>query len=130
MQNFPLTSLSTLVALAVFFWTAILVGKARTQFGVEAPAVSGNEQFERRFRVQMNTLEQLILLLPTLWLCAAWVGDLYATIGAILWSIGRIVYATTYIKDPKKRSLGFVLTLVPTLVMGIAVAVTAIKSFI
>jgi glutathione S-transferase len=130
MQDYPMTSLSTLVVLAIFFWTAYLVGKARQKFGVAAPAVSGHEQFDRRFRVQMNTLEQLILLLPLLWLCALWIGDPYAALGGLVWSIGRVIYALSYIADPKKRGPGFALTMAPTMIMAVAVAVKAIERLI
>jgi glutathione S-transferase len=114
----PYSALATLIALAVFLWTLALVG--RTRYGVAAPACTGNEEFERRFRVQMNTLEQLVLLLPVLWLCAIWVGELYAGIGGLVWSIGRIIYVLSYLRDPKSRSFGMLLTFLPTLVMFIA----------
>ena len=60
----PYSALATLIALAVFAWTMYLVGRARTKFGVNAPAVTGHEQFERCFRVQMNTLELLVVFVP------------------------------------------------------------------
>jgi glutathione S-transferase len=116
----PYSALATLIALAVFVWTMVLVSLARKRYGVAAPACTGNEEFERRFRVQMNTLEQLVLLLPILWLCAIWVGELYAGIGGLVWSIGRIIYIGSYLRDPKSRSLGFLLTLLPTAIMGVA----------
>ena len=116
----PYSALATLIALAVFFWTILLVSRARTRYGIAAPACTGNEEFERRFRVQMNTLEQLVLLLPVLWLCAIWVGELYAGIGGLVWSIGRIIYVLSYLRDPKSRSFGMLLTFLPTLVMFIA----------
>ena len=123
----PYSALATLLALAVFFWTTALVSRARTRFNVPAPACTGNEEFERRFRVQMNTLEQLVLVLPVLWLCAVWVGELYAGLGGLVWSIGRIVYVASYLKDPKSRAAGYILTIVPTFAMGIADAVFILK---
>ena len=130
MQNFPYSSIATLVAWAVFTWTSIMVGNARTKYGVKAPAVTGNEQFERRFRVEMNTLEQLALLLPALWLCAFWVGDLYAAAGGLLWSVGRIIYAFSYISDPEKRGPGFGLTFLSSFAMAAAALVFIVKSVI
>jgi len=123
----PYSALATLLALAVFFWTTALVSRARTRHGVAAPACSGNEEFERVFRVQMNTLEQLVLMLPALWLCAVWVGELYAGLGGLVWSVGRILYVVTYIKNPKSRAAGFTLTITPTIIMALADAVFILK---
>ena len=41
------------------------VGKARGKYSIKAPAVSGNEQFERYYRVHQNTLEQIVIFLPS-----------------------------------------------------------------
>ncbi|HMA49280.1 MAG TPA: MAPEG family protein [Magnetospirillaceae bacterium] len=123
----PYSALATLIALAIYIWTAILVSKARTRYGIAAPACTGNEEFERRFRVQMNTQEQLVLLLPALWLCAIWVGEFYAGIGGLVWCIGRVIYVASYIRDPKSRAIGFVLTIVPTIVMMVADAIRVVQ---
>ena len=123
----PYSALATLIALGVYFWTIMLVGKARTRYGVAAPACTGSEEFERRFRVQMNTLEQFVLMLPALWLCAIWVGELYAGIGGLVWSIGRVIYVVTYLRDPKSRSFGMSLTLVPTAIMWVADLIVVVK---
>ena len=63
-------NLVTLCALLEYFVFAWLVGKARVQYGVKAPATSGHEVFERYFRVQQNTLELLIVFVPGLWIAA------------------------------------------------------------
>ena len=126
MAPHPYSALATLLALAVFIWTLVLVGRARARFGVPAPICTGNEEFERYFRVQMNTLEQLVLLLPILWLCAVWVGELHAGLGGLVWSAGRIIYVLSYIKNPASRTLGFALTAIPTLVMAVADAVSIV----
>jgi uncharacterized membrane protein YecN with MAPEG domain len=123
----PYSALATLIALAIFIWTMMLVGSARKRHGIVAPACTGNEEFERTFRVQMNTLEQLVLLLPALWLCAIWVGELYAGIGGLVWCIGRVIYVASYIRDPKSRTIGFLLTFAPTIVMMIADAIRVIQ---
>jgi glutathione S-transferase len=128
MDKLPLTSLASLLALAVFFWTLVLVARARTKYAVVAPAVTGNPQFERCFRVQMNTIEQLVFMFPALWLAAFWVGDLFAAACALVWCIGRVVYGLTYIADPAKRSVGFFLTVTPSFVMWGAAWFTIIKS--
>ena len=63
-----------LLALLQYIYFATLVGQARGKYGVNGPAVTGHPVFERYFRVQMNTLELLIVLLPGLWLFAYYVG--------------------------------------------------------
>lgn len=123
----PYSALATLIALAIFIWTMMLVSRARTRLGIPAPACTGNEEFERYFRVQMNTLEQLVLLLPALWLCAIWVGELYAGIGGLVWCLGRVIYVASYIRDPKSRTIGFFLTFVPTVVMMAADAIRVVQ---
>jgi len=127
MAPHPYSALATLIALAVCAWTGLLVSRARTKFSITAPAVTGHEQFERCYRVQMNTLEQVVLMLPALWLCAFWVGEIYAGIGGLVWSIGRVIYGLGYIRDPKKREAGFILTVVPTVAMFAADVVSVIN---
>jgi len=115
-----------LLAVAQYFVFGVLVGKARAQYGVKAPAVTGNEHFERAFRVQMNTLEQLVVFLPSLLIAAQfWSGPLVSGLGAV-YLVGRAIYRQAYVADPRRRSLGFILTVLPSIVlmlMGLAGAV-------
>ena len=69
------TALVTLLAVLVYFYSSILVSRARGKFGVKLPATSGNADFERVFRAQMNTLEWMPIFLPSLWLFAIYIGD-------------------------------------------------------
>jgi len=126
MDKLPLTSLATLICGGVYFWTLALVGKARGKYNVPAPSVTGNEMFERCFRVQMNTIEQILLLLPAMWLCAFWVGDGWAALGGLVWAAGRVLYARLYQADPAKRGPGFALTVIPSVVMAVAAFVAVI----
>lgn len=115
-----------LLAVVQYFVFGVLVGKARAQYGVKAPAVTGNEHFERAFRVQMNTLEQLVVFLPSLLIAAQfWSGPLVSGLGAV-YLVGRAIYHQAYVADPRRRSLGFILTVLPSIVlmlMGLAGAV-------
>lgn len=104
---YHLTALVTLLAIAFYFFTAINVSRVRTKTGVKVPAMSGHPDFDRAFRIQMNTLEWLPIVLPALWLFAIYVGDAIAAgIGAI-WIIGRIVYFIGYSQAAAKRGTGF-----------------------
>jgi uncharacterized MAPEG superfamily protein len=102
-------ALVTLAALTLCFATAAIVGRARGKYGIAAPATTGHEVFERAFRVQMNTLENTVIFLPALWLCALFVGTVPATVLGGAWLAGRIWYAVAYLRRPKSRGGGFVL---------------------
>ena len=93
------------------------VGKARGTYAVPAPATSGNEVFERYFRVQMNTLEQLVVFVPSILLFGAYVHPLIAAALGLVFVIGRWLYFRGYVKDPKKRELGFILSGIPNLIL-------------
>lgn len=95
------------LALLEYMVFSMRVGMARGKYGIEAPAVSGNEIFERHFRVHMNTLEQLAVFLPALWIFAYFASAPIAAGLGLLFVIGRAVYGIAYVSDPKKRSVGF-----------------------
>jgi len=88
------TALVTCLAILFYFFTSIEVSRARVRFGVKAPAISGNPDFERVFRVQMNTLEWMPIFLPSLWLFAIYISDIGAAGLGLIWIAGRIVGGT------------------------------------
>ena len=85
---FHFTALVTCLAIAFYFFTSIQVSKARVAFGIKVPAISGNPDFERVFRVQMNTLEWMPIFLPSLWLFAIYIGD---AVAAVLGNAGAVL---------------------------------------
>jgi glutathione S-transferase len=101
------TALVTCFALLFYFYTSFRVGKARGKFNVPAPAMSGNPDFERIFRVHMNTLEWMPIFLPSLWLYAIYISDPVAAGLGLVWIAGRVVYMIGYSKAAEKRSPGF-----------------------
>jgi uncharacterized membrane protein YecN with MAPEG domain len=107
MQPHSWVAIVTLVTLLVYAWMIFRIGGARRKSGIDAPAMTGDPVLERHIRVQANTLEWLVLFLPSLWLFALYWSDLVATILGAVWIVGRILYALGYVADPKKRELGF-----------------------
>jgi glutathione S-transferase len=101
------TALVTCLAILVYFFSSILVSRARAKFGVKLPAISGHPDFERVFRAQMNTLEWLPIFLPALWLFAVYIGDAGAAALGAIWVVGRILYVLGYAKAVEKRGPGF-----------------------
>ena len=101
------TALVTCLAIALYFFTSIRVAKARAKFGIKAPAIAGNDDFERVFRVQMNTLEWLPIFLPSLWLFAIYISDPVAAAIGLVWIAGRALYMTGYSQAANKRGRGF-----------------------
>ncbi|MGB5948758.1 MAG: MAPEG family protein [Parvibaculum sp.] len=129
---YPHTGLVTLLALFVYFWMALQVGRARGRHKVPAPAMSGPDELMRVIRVHENTLEGLVLFLPALWLFALTIGDLWAALVGVFYPIGRVVYALGYYKAAEKRELGFSIGIIATgiLVVGdlIALVMAAIAT--
>jgi uncharacterized MAPEG superfamily protein len=109
--------LITVLVLLQFFYFAILAGRARQRYGVKAPAVTGNEIFERYLRVQMNTLEMLIMLLPALWLATVFVPPRWGALLGVVYLIGRFIYLRAYVADPSRRGPGFGLSALPIMLL-------------
>ncbi len=119
--------LITVLALVQFIYLGVLVGHARERFGVKAPATTGNETFERYFRVQMNTLELLVVLLPAMWMASAFVAAPWAALLGLVYLIGRFVYLRAYVAEPSRRSVGFSLSSLPILVLLLIDLVGAVR---
>jgi glutathione S-transferase len=106
------TAIVTLLAIMVYFYSSMQVARARVAYGVKAPATTGNPDFERVFRVQMNMLEWMPIFLPSLWLFAIYLSDIFAAGIGLVWVIGRIVYMTGYSQAANKRGTGFAIQMV------------------
>ncbi len=107
----------TILALAQFILFSIQVGSLRGKHKVTAPAVSGHTEFERMFRIQQNTMEQLVVFLPALWIFGRFVNPLWGAGFGLVFIAGRFVYRAAYLKDPGARGPGFTISFLPTAVM-------------
>jgi uncharacterized MAPEG superfamily protein len=116
------------LALIEYIVFSLLVGRARMRCKVEAPAITGHPIFERYFRVQQNTLEQLIIFVPSVWLFGLYVSAVWAAGLGVVFIIGRALYLNGYVADPRKRSAGFGLSFLPNVILVIGALVGAILS--
>ena len=80
-----------------------VAGHARGRYGIQAPATIGHEGFERAYRVQMNTIEQTVMFLPTLWLAGRYGFAGWAGIAGLVWLVGRVWYGVGYLRAPGAR---------------------------
>ncbi|MDT8427442.1 MAG: MAPEG family protein [Pseudomonadales bacterium] len=123
-----LTALVIVGALVQYIVFGGLVGRARMKYNVQAPAIQGHPVFERYYRVHQNTLESLILFIPGLLLFATYVADNIAAGIGVIFILGRFIYLRAYVKDPATRSLGFMLTFLPAIVLILGGGIGAILS--
>ena len=107
-----------IIALALFqlIGFGVAVSLARRRYQVAAPATGGHESFERYFRVHMNTVEQLVVFVPAIWLFATQVSANWAVILGVVYLAGRLVYFYSYVKDPRSRTLGYALSSFPGII--------------
>jgi glutathione S-transferase len=111
------TGLVSLLAILFYFFTSARVARARAKYKIAAPAITGNADFERVFRVQMNTLEWMPIFLPSLWLFAIYISDRWAALVGLVWIVGRIVYMLGYEQATEKRSPGFLIQALACIVL-------------
>ena len=102
-----LVAIVIILALIEFIGFSLVVGRARMKFNVPAPATTGDEQFERYFRIQQNTQEQLLVFIPAILIAGYFSNPLWAALAGVVFILGRLVYFSGYSKDPKARSTGF-----------------------
>jgi len=109
--------LIVLIALAQYLVFTNQVGLARGKYKVKAPKTTGDENFERIFRVQQNTMEEMIVFIPAIVLFAHFVSSTWALVPGVIYLLGRQIYAWEYMKNPDTRTLGMVLTMLPNIAL-------------
>ncbi len=111
------TGIVTILTLILFYILSVNVVVARAKYKVPAPQITGDENFERVFRVQQNTLEQLIVFIPSLWIFSIFVNAIAANILGGIWIVGRILYAWGYYAEAGKRGLGFAINSLTAIIL-------------
>lgn len=124
----PLVQIVLALALVQFLFFCFAVGKARGTYKIAAPATTGNEMFERYFRVQMNTLELLVIFIPSTIIAAQYFGAYIVAALGVVYLVGRMIYFMSYVKDPKSRSMGYGLSAFPVLVLLAGALIGAIRA--
>jgi glutathione S-transferase len=124
-----LTAAATVLAILISVWTGILVARTRRRVGIQPPAMTGSPDLERALRIQGNTLEQLVIFVPALWLAALYFqGWIPAALG-LVWCLGRVIYAPLYLAG-KNRFPGFALTIFPTLILTLLAIIGIVQAAI
>ena len=97
------------ILLLEYFVFVMMVGAARHKSGIKAPAMVGDERLERALRVQMNTLEQMVIVIPAMWIFAVYISALWGAALGLVFVVGRAIYARGYMQEPDKRGMGFLI---------------------
>lgn len=127
-MSYHYTQAATLLTLLVYLVVSLNVARARGKYGVKAPAVTGNEYFERAYRVQTNTLEQMVFFLPSMWLYALLLTDKGAAFGGVIWVIGRVIYSVSYVRNPASRGVGFTISFIAAIGLFLGAAYGVLKA--
>ncbi len=127
MHDFRWVALVTIAVVVLHFVLAWNVGRARVKYGVKAPAMSGHPDFERAFRVQMNTIETTLMFLPVLWLYAAFADGMWAAGLGAVWVVARIWYAAAYQHSAAKRGPAYGLSMFVVVVLAVGSAWSVIR---
>ncbi len=119
--------LVAVLAIIQLIFFGVMVGRARGQYGVKAPATSGHELFDRAYRVQMNTLELMVAFLPSLFIAAKYWPQSYVAAAGAVYLVGRLVYWRSYTAAPASRGIGFALSMLPIMALLIGALIGIIR---
>jgi glutathione S-transferase len=130
MEPMQWVTLIILLSLAEYLVFSFFVGYARGRYKVAAPATSGNEVFERHFRVHQNTLEQLVVFIPSIWVFGTHISGIWGAVIGAVFLVGRAIYAVGYVRGPKQREIGFMLSALPMMVLLLGAIYGVIRALI
>jgi uncharacterized MAPEG superfamily protein len=130
MHDFRWPALVTLGVVALQFMMAVNVGRSRAKHRIDAPATSGHPEFERVFRVQMNTQESALMFLPALWIFAAFVNEIWAAALGVVWLAARVWYSIAYAQAAARRGPPFGLSVLVIVVLTAGAAWGVARTFL
>lgn len=125
-ENMEFVAIVIILALIQYFLFASSAGAARAKYEIEAPATTGHPDFERKLRVQQNTLEQLVIFIPSIWFFGLYVSPFIAGLLGIGFIVGRFVYGKSYVAEPSQRTVGFMITFASEAILAIGALIGAI----
>ena len=125
-----LVGLVILLSIVEYQFFSLKVGMARGKYDIKAPATTGHEVFDRYYRVHMNTMEQLIVFIPAILVFAYFGNPTYAAGLGAFFLVGRIIYFVSYVKDPTKRGLGFIVGWIPMVLLVLAGLVSVLMQIV
>ena len=120
----PATILSaavTVLTAMILYYTMMIVGRTRKAHNIWPPAMTGHPDVDRALRVQGNTVEQVVIFLPLLWVATLYfhlLGWLPPALG-LIWCLGRVLYANGYMREASKRGPGFAISSLASLALMI-----------
>lgn len=106
-----------ILAIAQYLYFGFLVGRARSRYGIKAPATGGHEMFDRALRIQQNTMEVLVAFIPALYVAADYWSHWLVVIIGTVYLVGRMIYQRSYLAAPDSRATGFLLSIVPVFLL-------------
>jgi len=91
--------------------------------------MSGPDDYLRQHRVHMNTIEQLIVFIPALWMFGYYVNPLWGSGLGLIFVISRFMYSSAYISEPEKRGMPFTVGLLTIAVLVVGSMIGAVMSW-
>ena len=119
-------ALVTLLALGLYIALTAHVGWRRGKARIAAPATTGDAAFERALRIQANTVEQLLIFLPALWLAGLYGSWGWAGALGLVWIPARAYYAWCYQRAPASRGPGFAIALAAAMTLWLIALIGAL----
>jgi glutathione S-transferase len=120
MFSAPATILSaavTILTALVLIHAMVMVGPARKRHNIFPPVMTGHPDVERALRAQANTIEQVVIFLPLLWVATLYFHGWIPAAFGLVWCIGRVLYTIGYNKEAKKRGPGFGIAALATIAL-------------
>jgi uncharacterized membrane protein YecN with MAPEG domain len=124
-----LTAAVTMFAALICLGTAMLAARIRRKYRISPPAMTGVFEVECALRVQGNTVEQIVIFLPLLWVAALYFrsSGLLVPLVGLIWCVGRVWYVFGYLNDPRWRLPGFAISILALLVLAVLGAIGIVQ---